>query len=108
MAQAHKKFSSGKRKYTLGTFTVQILMTVVAILFFTPVMMVINYSFKTKRELYLSSPIALPESFYIDNYITAYKKLNLSTTFKYSNVYSDICCNTIFIMWISCLGYRPL
>ena len=40
-----------------------------------------NYSFKGKRELYLSSPLALPESLNFDNYAAAFKKLDLGTTF---------------------------
>ncbi len=40
-----------------------------------------HYSFKGKRELYLSSPLALPESLNFDNYTAAFKKLNLGTTF---------------------------
>ena len=82
--------ASGKEKYTVGTLITQIFMTIVSILFFIPIIMVINYSFKTKKELYLSNPLALPESFYFENYITAYKKLDLSTTFLNTLIYTAI------------------
>lgn len=67
--------------YTKGTFVLQIIMTVAALLFIAPLFIILNYSFKGKRELYLSSPLALPESLSFDNYAAAYKKLDLGTTF---------------------------
>ena len=76
--------------YTFGNAIIQIIMTIVAILFFAPVLIIINYSFKTKQELYLSSPIALPKSFYFENYISAFKKLNLLVTFSNTLLYTVI------------------
>ncbi|MCI8381918.1 MAG: carbohydrate ABC transporter permease [Lachnospiraceae bacterium] len=67
--------------YTKGTLVVQIIMTFAALLFIAPLFIILNYSFKGKRELYLSSPLALPESLNFDNYAAAFKKLNLGTTF---------------------------
>lgn len=67
--------------YTEGTLVVQIIMTLAAVLFIAPLFIILNYSFKGKRELYLSSPLALPESLNFDNYAAAFKKLDLGTTF---------------------------
>ncbi len=67
--------------YTKGTLIVQIIMTLAAVLFIAPLFIILNYSFKGKRELYLSSPLALPESLNFDNYAAAFKKLDLGTTF---------------------------
>ncbi|HEY8500597.1 MAG TPA: carbohydrate ABC transporter permease [Clostridia bacterium] len=77
-----------KGKYSSATFLLQVLITIAAILFFAPVLMIINYSFKTKRELYLGSPLALPESLNLDNYISAYNKLDLATTFTNTLFYT--------------------
>ena len=38
--------------YTKATFVTQIIMTILAILFLSPLAIILNYSFKTKRELY--------------------------------------------------------
>jgi len=70
-----------KQKYTWVTFVIQILCSVVALLFIIPVLMVISYSFKTKRELYIGNPLALPKSLNWNNYAVAIEKLNMGTTF---------------------------
>lgn len=75
-----KEFVSSQ-PYTKGTLAVQIIMTLAAVLFIAPLFIILNYSFKGKRELYLSSPLALPESLNFDNYAAAFKKLDLGTTF---------------------------
>ncbi len=67
--------------YTKGTLVVQIIMSLAALLFIAPLFIILNYSFKGKRELYLSSPLALPERLNFDNYAAAFKKLDLGTTF---------------------------
>lgn len=98
----------GKRKqkekitaqpYTKGTFCLQMLMTVAAVLFLAPILIILNYSFKGKRELYLSSPLALPESFQLDNYITAFKKLDLATTFTNTFFYTAV---SVLILALLC------
>jgi raffinose/stachyose/melibiose transport system permease protein len=77
-----------KGNYTLSTALLQVLITIAAFLFFAPILMIINYSFKTKRELYLDSPLALPESLNLENYISAYNKLDLATTFTNTLFYT--------------------
>jgi len=80
-------------KFTFGTLITQIFMTLTAIVFLFPVFIIFNYSFKSKKELYLENPLALPESFSLNNYITAFKKLNMITTFS----------NTLFYTFVSVL-----
>ncbi|NMA65667.1 MAG: carbohydrate ABC transporter permease [Clostridiaceae bacterium] len=90
MALNQSSSAIGEGKHPIRKILTYILMIVSAIFFATPVLIVINYSFKTKKELYLSNPLALPESFYIDNYVTAYKKLDLLTTFGNTLIYTVV------------------
>lgn len=85
--------------YTKGTLVVQIIMTVAAILFIAPLFIILNYSFKGKRELYLSSPLALPESLNFDNYAAAFKKLDLGTTFVNTLFYTAV---SVLILALLC------
>lgn len=78
---------------------VQIVMTVVALVYLFPIFMIINYSFKTKKELYLSSPLALAKSFNIENYIKAFDKLNMKATFLNTLFYTGI---SVLILAILC------
>lgn len=79
-----------KEKYTGKSFAVQIVMTIVALIFLFPIFIIVNYSFKTKKELYLGNPLALPESFNIANYTKAFQKLNMVTTFTNTVIYTLI------------------
>lgn len=85
--------------YTKGTLVVQIIMTVAALLFIAPLFIILNYSFKGKRELYLSSPLALPESLNFDNYAAAFKKLDLGTTFVNTLFYTAV---SVLILALLC------
>ena len=85
--------------YTKKTFGVQIIMTVAAIAFIAPIFIILNYSFKGRRELYLSSPLSLPESFNLENYVKAFDKLNLATTFTNTFIYTAI---SVLILAILC------
>lgn len=77
-------------KYTLKTGILQAVMTLVAVLFVMPIFFIFNYSFKSVKELYLSNPLALPQKFSLDNYIAAYQKLDLGTTFLNTLFYTSI------------------
>lgn len=79
-----------KQPYTGKTLLIQLVMTVVAAIFLAPVLIIINYSFKTKKELYLSSPLSLPDSFYLENYKKAFDKLNMATTFTNTLFYTVV------------------
>jgi raffinose/stachyose/melibiose transport system permease protein len=82
--------SETKKKYTLGTFCVQILMSIVGLFFLIPIFMVFSYSFKTKLELYIGNPLALPKSPSWANYVTAFQKLNMGTTFFNTLFYTAV------------------
>lgn len=97
MEKKKKKFFN--KEYTKGTFAVQIIMTVVVALFALPIFMIFNYSFKTKKELYLSSPFQLAESLNFDNYLAAYKRLDLSTTFVNTLFYTAV---SVIILALLC------
>lgn len=84
-----EKNVKGKR-YTKGNLIVQVLMTVVALLYLAPLAIILNYSFKTKKELYLSSPLALPQSLNLENYIKAFDKLNMKATFFNTLFYTAV------------------
>lgn len=88
-----------KEPYTFGLFILQLLMTLIIILFALPLFIILNYSFKTTRELYLNSPLSLPDSFNIRNFITAFNKLHLATTFCNTLFYTTV---SVFILAIVC------
>lgn len=85
--------------YTKGTFLVQVIMTVLAVLFIAPLVIILNYSFNTKKELYLNSPLSLPDSLNFDNYIKAFNKLNMKETFFNTFFYTAI---SVLILAVLC------
>lgn len=87
------------KKFSLGTFLTQIGVFLVSLLFIAPIFIIINYSFKTKSELYLGNPLALPQSPSIENYINAFEKLNLSTTFFNTVFYTAV---SVLILSLVC------
>ena len=87
------------KRYTTTTLLVQVIMSVLAVLFIAPLLMIINYSFKTKKELYLTSPLSLPSSFQLDNYKKAFDKLDLATTFTNTFLYTAV---SVLILALLC------
>lgn len=85
--------------YTKSTLVVQIIMTVMAVLFLAPLFIILNYSFKSKKELYLTSPLSLPSSFQLENYKKAFDKLDLATTFTNTFFYTAI---SVLILALLC------
>lgn len=79
-----------REKIKPGIIVLQICMTLLALLFAMPVFIIINYSLKTKKELYINSPLSLPSSLYLENYKKAFTKLDMGTTFF------NTACYTIF------------
>jgi len=57
------------------------MMTIVAALTLLPVLEVVNLSLKTKKELYVGDPLALPQRPMWENYATAFARLKIGTTF---------------------------
>lgn len=94
-----KKDIETKSKYTKNTFYTQVIMTIIAAVFLVPVFVIINYSFKTKKELYMESPLSLPNSFNFDNYIKAFNKLDMVTTFSDTLLYTAV---SVLILAVLC------
>lgn len=88
-----------KSKYTKNTFYNQAIMTIIAAVFLVPIFVIINYSFKTKQELYMGSPLSLPNSFNFDNYIKAFNKLDMVTTFSNTLLYTAV---SVLILAVLC------
>ncbi len=63
-------------------------MSVAAAAFLFPVAVIVNYSFKTKRELYVGNPLALPGAPSWDNYRNAFERLSMGTTFMNTVLYT--------------------
>lgn len=99
MASGKELAAAQEQKYTGGTLILQILMTLVALLFVAPLFIIINYSFKTTKELYISNPLALPQSFSVENYIRAFQKLDFGTTFVNTFYYTVV---SVVILAIMC------
>lgn len=99
MKRKKEKQEAEVQQYTKGSVIVQIIMTVAAALFIAPIFIIFNYSFKGKREQYLNNPLSLPEKLNFDNYIAAYKKLDLATTFTNTFIYTAI---SVLILAILC------
>lgn len=93
------KEEQSKQPYTKATFLTQIIVTLIAFAFLAPILIVINYSFKTKKELYLSNPLSLPQSLNFDNYKKAFDKLNLLTTFSNTLLYTAL---SVLILAVLC------
>lgn len=85
--------------YTKSTLATQIIMTIMAVLFLMPLAIILNYSFKTKKELYVNSPLSLPEALQFDNYIKAFDKLDMKTTFVNTLFYTAV---SVLILALLC------
>lgn len=85
--------------YTKTTLVTQIVMTVFALLFLAPLFIIVNYSFKKKKELYLGSPLSLPQSLNLENYKKAFDKLDLQTTFFNTFFYTAV---SVLILALLC------
>lgn len=99
IARKKQKDEMPSGPYTKANLITQIIMTVMAVLFIAPIFIIFNYSFKGKKELYLSSPLALPESLNLDNYAAAYKKRDLATTFTNTLIYTAL---SVLILAVLC------
>lgn len=96
MAKALKK---EKKRFTPTLFTAQVIMTAASLVFLAPLLIILNYSFKTKKELYVGNPLALPQSLNLTNYANAYKKLNLQVTFFNTALYTVV---SVLILALLC------
>lgn len=94
-----EKEEMNTQPYKRSTLIIQIVMTVMAILFIAPLLIIVNYSFKSKKELYINSPLSLPEALNFDNYKRAFDKLNMGTTFVNTFLYTAI---SVIILAVLC------
>ena len=78
------------QKYTAGAFGLQILSALVALFFVFPISIIFNNAFKTKQELFLNPPLSMPSSIKLDNFLMAWKKLELNVAFLNSFMYTAI------------------
>ena len=71
---------NSKTKSTIIKVMIYVFLTLVAIIYLAPLVWVFMVSFKTNAEIF-TSPFALPESFYLDNFIFAWTagKLGIAT-----------------------------
>jgi len=90
---------SENKKYTLGTFFVQIVVLLASLFYMAPLYIIINYAFKTKKELYLGNPLAPAEGFNLENFFKAFERLDLSKTFVNTAFYTVA---AVFILVIIC------
>ena len=88
-----------KKRFTPALWATQFVMLGMSVLFLAPLMIILNYSFKTKKELYVGNPLALPQSLNMTNYETAYKKLNLEVTFFNTALYTVV---SVLILALLC------
>ena len=86
----NKEENRDHQPYTKTTAIIQVIMTIALVVFLAPILIIINYSFKTQKELYLNSPLSLPEKLNFENYVNAFKKLDLATTFSNTFLYTAI------------------
>ena len=88
-----------KVKFTPALWITQLVMLGASALFLAPLLIILNYSFKTKKELYVGNPLALPQSLNLTNYENAYKKLNLEVTFFNTALYTIV---SVLILALLC------
>jgi raffinose/stachyose/melibiose transport system permease protein len=79
-----------KRRFSWGRAGLFAAMVVVALAVLTPIAMVANTSFKTKKELYVGNPLALPQEGKLDNYLAAGQRLHMETTFVNTVLYTVV------------------
>ena len=79
-----------KKRLKPAKLALQLVMLAVCLVYLLPIYIIFNYAFKTKKELYLGSPLALPSSLNFENYLKAFEKLNMQTTFINTLVYTVV------------------
>lgn len=78
-----------------------ILGTILAVIFISPVLILLNSSFKSLKEIYLDI-LALPQQFSFDNYKQAFEKLDFLSAFTNSLVITVIA--TVLILLVSAMA----
>lgn len=78
-----------------------ILGTLLALLFVSPVLILLNSSFKTLQEIYIDI-LALPQKFSLDNYVQAFDKMDFLQSFVNSIVITVV--STALILVVSAMA----
>ena len=86
----HSFRRAGAVQRTVGQVFAQLAVAIVAAVFLLPLLIVVGYSFKTTRELYLGSPLSLPQSLNWENYANALYRLNMGTSFLNTLFYTGV------------------
>ncbi|MDA3957577.1 carbohydrate ABC transporter permease [Oceanispirochaeta sp.] len=81
----------------IGKSVLYLVTGITSVLFVLPVFMVLNYSFKTKRELVVGNPLKLPETLQWDNYSYAFYRLDMLRSFTNTAFYTSV---SVFIIAI--------
>ena len=82
---------AGPARWIIGQVFAQLAVVIVAAVFLLPRPdRVVGYSFKTTRELYLGSPLSLPQSLNWENYANALYRLNMGTSFLNTLFYTGV------------------
>jgi len=80
----------GRPGRIIGQGVSQLAVLIVAAVFVLPLLIVVGYSFKTTRELYLGSPLSIPQSLNWSNYANALYRLNIGTSFLNTLFYTAV------------------
>lgn len=99
MAGKTREKTTEKVKFTPALWVTQFVMLGTSLLFLAPLLIILNYSLKSKKELYVGNPLALPQSLNLTNYENAYKKLNLEVTFFNTALYTIV---SVLILALLC------
>jgi raffinose/stachyose/melibiose transport system permease protein len=86
----HAYRRAGVARRIVGQGFSQLAVVIVAAVFVLPLLIVVGYSFKTTRELYLGSPLSLPHSLNWENYANALYRLNMGTSFLNTLFYTGV------------------
>ncbi|MBT2759273.1 carbohydrate ABC transporter permease [Mesobacillus foraminis] len=69
------------KKYGKGTLVLQVIVTIIALVYLLPFLVVFLYAFKSPEELISSSPFSLPKKLEWDNFSQAFEALNFWQSF---------------------------
>ncbi|MFS0638161.1 carbohydrate ABC transporter permease [Mesobacillus foraminis] len=69
------------KKYGKGTLVLQVIVTIIALVYLLPFLVVFLYAFKSPEELISSSPFSLPKKLEWDNFAQAFEALNFWQSF---------------------------
>lgn len=94
-----RKKQKEKKKYTKGDVALQIFVILLGIVYVFPIWMIVNFSFKSKIELYMDNPLSLPSELRFENFTTAIEKLHLNTAFLNSIFYTVV---SVLVMAVLC------